>query len=394
MASSSWYEVAAADPQVPCFFIFGDSLNDCGNNNHINTKAKANYKPYGIDFPDGATGRFTNGRTTVDFLAEHLGFDNPIPPFTTAKGEKILQGINYASGSAGILDETGKHLGHNVALGTQVQNHQITLSRIVARKGDNETAAEHLNACVYYMAIGSNDYLNNYFLPDHYKTSNEFSVEEFATHLVSTYGDRIRTLYGYGARKIAVVGVGKIGCVPRTMDLFGTNGTKCIQNVNLAAQYFNKQLKKLVVDLNKELKDAKLIYINSYGMGDGDPTILGFKFITRGCCNPRGDGQCVKDKVPCSSRREYVFWDSFHPTEASHRTFADRTYKSLLPSDSDPFDLHSLAALDLGIKSGRRAEETSGSGRFKHRNVEFFMVIFCTFFLNRKILDVLGFWKG
>ncbi|CAI0475427.1 unnamed protein product [Linum tenue] len=110
MASSSWYEVAAADPQVPCFFIFGDSLNDCGNNNHINTKAKANYKPYGIDFPDGATGRFTNGRTTVDFLAEHLGFDNPIPPFTTAKGEKILQGINYASGSAGILDETGKHL--------------------------------------------------------------------------------------------------------------------------------------------------------------------------------------------------------------------------------------------------------------------------------------------
>ncbi|CAI0475311.1 unnamed protein product [Linum tenue] len=344
MASSSWYEAAAANPQVPCFFIFGDSLNDCGNNNHINTKAKANYKPYGIDFPDGATGRFTNGRTTVDFLAEHLGFDNPIPPFTTAKGEKLLQGINYASGSAGILDETGKHLGHNVALGTQVQNHQITLSRIVARKGDNETAAEHLNACVYYMAIGSNDYLNNYFLPDHYKTSNEFSVEEFATHLISTYGDRIRTLYGYGARKIAVVGVGKIGCVPRTMDLFGTNGTKCIQNVNLAAQYFNKQLKKLVVDLNKELKDAKLIYINSYGMGDGDPTILG----KRGCCNPRGDGQCVKDKAPCSSRREYVFWDSFHPTEASHRTFADRTYKSLLPSDSDPFDLHSLAALDIG----------------------------------------------
>ena len=37
--------------QVPCFFIFGDSLSDNGNNNNLVTKAKANYQPYGIDFP-------------------------------------------------------------------------------------------------------------------------------------------------------------------------------------------------------------------------------------------------------------------------------------------------------------------------------------------------------
>ena len=55
-------------PQVPCFFIFGDSLVDNGNNNGILTLARANYYPYGIDFPQGSTGRFTNGRTTVDFL--------------------------------------------------------------------------------------------------------------------------------------------------------------------------------------------------------------------------------------------------------------------------------------------------------------------------------------
>lgn len=54
--------------QVPCFFIFGDSLVDNGNNNAILTLARANYRPYGIDFPQGATGRFTNGRTYVDAL--------------------------------------------------------------------------------------------------------------------------------------------------------------------------------------------------------------------------------------------------------------------------------------------------------------------------------------
>lgn len=53
---------------VPCFFIFGDSLVDNGNNNRLATLARANYRPYGIDFPLGATGRFTNGRTYVDAL--------------------------------------------------------------------------------------------------------------------------------------------------------------------------------------------------------------------------------------------------------------------------------------------------------------------------------------
>ena len=60
----AWYVA----PQVPCFFIFGDSLVDNGNNNNILTLARANYRPYGIDFVEGSSGRFTNGRTLVDVL--------------------------------------------------------------------------------------------------------------------------------------------------------------------------------------------------------------------------------------------------------------------------------------------------------------------------------------
>ncbi|KAJ9536041.1 hypothetical protein OSB04_un000801 [Centaurea solstitialis] len=59
-------------PQVPCYFIFGDSLVDSGNNNDLNTKAKANYRPYGIDFPKGATGIFTNGQTMADIIGSSL----------------------------------------------------------------------------------------------------------------------------------------------------------------------------------------------------------------------------------------------------------------------------------------------------------------------------------
>jgi len=57
--------------QVPCVFIFGDSLSDSGNNNNLPTSAKCNYKPYGIDFPMGPTGRFTNGRTAIDIISNN-----------------------------------------------------------------------------------------------------------------------------------------------------------------------------------------------------------------------------------------------------------------------------------------------------------------------------------
>lgn len=62
--------VGAAAQQVPCFFIFGDSLVDNGNNNRLTSLAKANYAPYGIDFPRGPTGRFSNGKTTADVIGE------------------------------------------------------------------------------------------------------------------------------------------------------------------------------------------------------------------------------------------------------------------------------------------------------------------------------------
>ena len=59
-----------AAPQVPCYFIFGDSLVDNGNNNFIASMARANYPPYGIDFAGGPTGRFSNGLTTVDAIGK------------------------------------------------------------------------------------------------------------------------------------------------------------------------------------------------------------------------------------------------------------------------------------------------------------------------------------
>lgn len=55
------------------FFVFGDSLVDNGNNNYLATTARADRPPYGIDSPNGPTGRFSNGKNLVDLICKsHL----------------------------------------------------------------------------------------------------------------------------------------------------------------------------------------------------------------------------------------------------------------------------------------------------------------------------------
>jgi len=53
---------------VPAFYVFGDSTVDAGNNNNLNTLAKANVFPYGIYFNNCSTGRFTNDKTFADII--------------------------------------------------------------------------------------------------------------------------------------------------------------------------------------------------------------------------------------------------------------------------------------------------------------------------------------
>jgi len=46
-----------------------------------------------------------------DFIsAEELRISYDIPPFTRASTEQAHTGINYASGGAGLLEETSQHL--------------------------------------------------------------------------------------------------------------------------------------------------------------------------------------------------------------------------------------------------------------------------------------------
>jgi hypothetical protein len=61
-------------PKIPAIFVFGDSIVDPGNTNNRLTEARANFPPYGQDFPGGvATGRFSNGLVPGDLLGTCVG---------------------------------------------------------------------------------------------------------------------------------------------------------------------------------------------------------------------------------------------------------------------------------------------------------------------------------
>jgi hypothetical protein len=64
--------ISAEASVVPALFVFGDSTVDCGTNNYINTTLhfRGDFPPYGQDFFDKPTGRFSNGRVIVDFIGE------------------------------------------------------------------------------------------------------------------------------------------------------------------------------------------------------------------------------------------------------------------------------------------------------------------------------------
>ncbi|XP_014518003.1 GDSL esterase/lipase At1g29670 [Vigna radiata var. radiata] len=313
--------------QVPCFFVFGDSLCDNGNNNNLPTAAKSNYNPYGIDFPGGASGRFTNGQNLIDYLAQLLEFPEYIPPFANTNGSDILKGVNYASGAAGILFETGKRLGDNIHLEKQLENHRAIYLKIARQRGGLKNAKEYLNQCLYYVNIGSNDYINNFFLPEQYPSSRIYNLERYTNLLISKLSQYLEELHERGARKVAVAELGSLGCTPQAISTRGTNGN-CVAEFNDAAELFNNKLSSAVNALNNKFPDSKFIVINS---SSGPVDQFGITVVNAPCCPTRGDGQCVVNGTPCPNRNQYLFYDGYHITQLVHQLFAFDTYNQIQP---------------------------------------------------------------
>ncbi|KAJ4960466.1 hypothetical protein NE237_020376 [Protea cynaroides] len=337
-------------PLTPAMFIFGDSLIDNGNNNYIPSMAKANYFPYGIDL-GLPTGRFCNGLTVVDYGARLLGLPL-IPPYwsPTSKGENILRGVNYASAAAGIIDETGRHYGGRTTFNGQILLFEKTVNlELPPFFQTPEALSQYLAKSIFVINIGGNDYINNYLLPNMYTTSRIYNGEAFADLLVSVLSQQLKNLYRLGARKMVLVGVGPLGCIPSQLSKVNSSDG-CVRTVNNLVILYNDRLVRLLNTLNASLPGSFFVYQNIYDTFTdmtNKPFNYGFTIPNEACCgNGRYGGavSCLPLQKPCLNRSQYIFWDSFHPTQAANKIIATRCYAKSA-TDCHPISVYQLAQI-------------------------------------------------
>ncbi|MBA0569273.1 hypothetical protein Golob_006714, partial [Gossypium lobatum] len=241
--------------------------------------------------------------------------------------------------------------GARISFSGQVRNYRQTVSQVVNLLGSEANAANYLSKCIYSIGLGSNDYLNNYFMPLFYSTSRRYNPEQYANVLIQQYTQQLQALYNYGARKFVLIGVGQIGCSPNELAQNSRDGRTCVERINAANRIFNSKLKGLVDQFNNANSDAKFIYIDVYGIFQditSNPSAYGFRVTNAGCCGVgRNNGQitCLPSQRPCRNRNEYLFWDAFHPTEAANVIIGRRSYNAQSPSDAYPIDIRRLAQL-------------------------------------------------
>lgn len=82
--------------------------------------------------------------------------------------------------------------GDRITMDEQLRDHGNLVQQIINILGDKDLAYNHLQKCIYYVDIGSNDYINNYFMPTLYPTSSIYTPEQFADALIQQYSQQIR----------------------------------------------------------------------------------------------------------------------------------------------------------------------------------------------------------
>ncbi|KAJ4706877.1 GDSL esterase/lipase family [Melia azedarach] len=336
--------VVASDNSSLVTFVFGDSLTEVGNNNHLQySLARSDYPWYGIDFSGRqATGRFTNGRTIGDIISAKLGIPSP-PAYLSVSNDDdaLLKGVNYASGGAGILNDTGLYFIQRLSFDDQINYFKKTKEQIKGKIGE-EAANKLCNEAMYFVGLGSNDYVNN-FLQPFLADGQQYTHDEFVDLLISTLDHQLSRLYQLGARKLVLHGLGPLGCIP-SQRVKSKKG-QCLKRVNEWVQEFNHKAKRLTTTLNGRLPNAQFLFADTYpAVLDliENPTAYGFKVSNTSCCNVDTSigGLCLPNSKVCGTRRDFVFWDAFHPSDAANEVLAEKLFSSVFSATAAPPKAH------------------------------------------------------
>ncbi|CAI9300198.1 unnamed protein product [Lactuca saligna] len=346
-----WNRSLYANGCYTSIISFGDSLADTGNIKKLASMSHAKVEylqlPYGETFFHQPTGRASNGRLIIDFLAEILGLPL-IPPFLDDKESdnvvELGQGVNYAVVSATALD-TSFHEARgtinptaNVSLGVELAWFKQTLRSICSDASDCRSLIGR--SLILMGEIGGTDY-NNPIMQD--KSIDE--VESYIPLVTDTIISAINELIDMGAQTLVVPGTFPIGCSSSMLTLRGSenkeeydNITGCLINLNKIAEYHNEVLKSKLEHLRELHPNVIIIYADYYNAAMQiiySPIKFGFtNGVLKSCCG--GEGPLNYNKfVPCGSAFStvcddpdaYAYWDGTHFTEAAYKIISKSLFQ-------------------------------------------------------------------
>ncbi|XP_057764329.1 GDSL esterase/lipase At1g28590-like [Salvia miltiorrhiza] len=364
--SSQTKLAASLPPSSSCFksiIGFGDSLTDTGNLLHLYPSEPPLFfavPPYGETFFNRPTGRCSDGRLIIDFIAEYLGLPL-VPPFYGGKNLSGGNSVNFAAASANALPDSffmskGIEVRHaNISLTDQLRwFKELFLPKFYRKPSDRKRFLEA--SLMIVGEIGGNDY-NHALL----KGKSMELVQTFVPQVVKATTSTISELIKLGAVTLMVPGNFPIGCLATYLTQFRSSNqndydpkTGCIIWLNKFAIYHNKLLQSEISRIQHENPNTTIIYADYYNAAMRfyrSPQKYGFTkgglAVCCGGCGPYIVDQSLHGNHVCKNSSEYVGWDGLHLTEAAYRVIA----RALMQESYTIPKLNSLCALSPNIAS-------------------------------------------
>ncbi|KAH7439912.1 hypothetical protein KP509_04G081700 [Ceratopteris richardii] len=320
-------------------FALGDSITDTGNllfimQNQNSSPPVQGRPPYGETFFQRPTGRFSDGRLIVDFLAKELeASDYLAPSLILLNQSRPRQNglsrklVNFAVAGATALPAEYFNVTYNIVPYTY-----FSLNRQLEGI-TNETRHTLSRALVFVGEIGGNDY--NYAFGNSIPLNEIFQL---VPNVVSHIGRALELMILGGVKYVVVQNASPVGCIPLYRRMY-QNATKddngCIQDLNNVLHLHNLLLSQLLNNLttffNASTKfvlwDTEKAFMEVFT----NPYEYGFSYIERPCYNITDYFLNLNTNLtnvePCVDPSVYISWDGPHQTEAMNNIMFDLFYK-------------------------------------------------------------------
>ncbi|KAI3444458.1 hypothetical protein Pfo_001123 [Paulownia fortunei] len=334
-------------------FNFGDSNSDTGG---FNAAFPSQPSPYGMTYFKRPTGRPSDGRLYIDFLAQALGLPF-LSPYLQSIGSDYRHGVNFATLASTALQPNTSLFVNGVSpfyLTVQINQLKQFKAKVEEFKSQGQTnlpQPDIFGKALYTIYIGQNDFTG------FAASAGAGGVKQIEPQTVSQIVSAVKELYWLGGRTIMVLNLAPVGCYPAFLVQLphgssDIDSSGCMMSYNNAVNEYNSLLKQALVQARQDLHDANVIYVDTHSALlelFQHPTSHGMQHGTTACCGYGGgsynfnqqvfcgaskviDGQNVAASA-CSDPQNYVSWDGIHLTEAANKIMA---YAILSGSYFDP----------------------------------------------------------